>query len=133
MEQQPDSDFDRLTEHLNEVQRLLSRHRLVENLVNRQEMPKHGLVESSCTGSTSANCGQLLNRLDAVDAARILEALCREDRLLAWEQIKVDRLDGILLLLTGRCARGTAQRLASTRARRSRSTPSSCTTAGCAR
>ena len=41
----------------------------------------------------------MLNRLDAVDAARILEALSEEDRLIAWEQIKVDRLDGILLLL----------------------------------
>jgi DNA-binding response OmpR family regulator len=40
------SEFDRLTEHLNEAQRLLSRHRLVENLVNRQEKPNHKLVES---------------------------------------------------------------------------------------
>ncbi len=53
----------------------------------------------------------MLNRLDAVDAARILEALSEEDRLLAWEQIKEDRLDSILLLLARRRARGTAQRL----------------------
>jgi magnesium transporter len=46
VDQTPDSVFDRLTEHLNEVQRLLARHRLVENLVNRQEMPNHRLVEN---------------------------------------------------------------------------------------
>ncbi len=99
MEPHSDSDFDRLTEHLNEAQRLLSRHRLVENLVNRQEMPRHELVETLVHRQHLAELGQLLNRLDAVDAARILEALSEEDRLLAWEQIKVDRLDGILLLL----------------------------------
>ncbi len=99
MEPNSDTEFDRLTEHLNEVQRLLSRHRLVENLVNRQEMPKHELVETLVHRQHLGELGQLLNKLDAVDAARILEALSEEDRLLAWEQIKVDRLDGILLLL----------------------------------
>jgi magnesium transporter len=99
VEPHSDSDFDRLTERLNEAQRLLSRHRLVENLVNRQEMPKHELVETLVHRQHLSELGQLLNKLDAVDAARILEALSEEDRLLAWEQIKVDRLDGILLLL----------------------------------
>ena len=99
LEQAPDPEFDRLTEHLNEAQRLLSRHRLVENLVDRQEMPKHTLVENIVQKQNLGELGQLLNRLDAVAAARILEALSPEDRLLAWEQIKVDRLDSILLLL----------------------------------
>jgi magnesium transporter len=99
LDQIPNAEFDRLTEHLHEVQRLLSRHRLVENLVNRQEMPKHNLVESIVHRQNLGELGQLLNRLDAVDAARILEALSPEDRLLAWEQIREDRLDGILLLL----------------------------------
>jgi magnesium transporter len=93
------SEFDRLTEHLNEAQRLLSRHRLVENLVNRQEMPKHRLVENIVQRQNLGELGQLLNRLDATDVARILEAMSPEDRLLAWEQIRVDHLDSILLLL----------------------------------
>jgi magnesium transporter len=99
VEQTPNSDFDRLTEHLNEAQRLLSRHRLVENLVNRQEMPRHELVESIVHKQNLGELGQLLNRLDPVDTARVLEALSEDDRLLAWEQIRVDRLDTILLLL----------------------------------
>ena len=97
--QTPNAEFDRLTEYLNEAQRLLSRHRLVENLVNRQEMPKHKLVESLVHKQNLGELGALLNRLDAVDTARILEALSGEDRLLAWEQINQDRLDAVLLLL----------------------------------
>ena len=93
------SEFDRLTEHLNQAQRLLSRHRLVENLVNRQEKPNHKLVESIVHRQNLAELEALLNGLDAVDTARILEALPEEDRLLAWGQIREDRLDAILLLL----------------------------------
>jgi magnesium transporter len=92
-------DVDRLTEHLHHAQRLLSRHRLVENLVNRQKAPKHLLIETIVHRQSVGELGSLLNRLDAVDTARILEALSPEDRLLAWEQIREDRLDPILLLL----------------------------------
>jgi magnesium transporter len=99
VEPNPAPEFDRLTEHMNEVQRLLSRHRLVETLVSRQEMPRHQLVETIVHRENLGELGNLLNRLDAADTARILEALSSEDRLLAWEQIREDRLDGILLLL----------------------------------
>ena len=99
MSQSPNLEFDRLAKHLNDVQRLLSRYRLVENLVTRQEMPKQRLVENIVHKQNLGELGQLFHRLDAVDSARILEALPPEDRLLAWEQIRVDRLDGILLLL----------------------------------
>jgi len=99
VDQTHNSEFDRLSTHLIEVQRLLSRHRLVESLVDRQEMPKHRQVESIVHKENLGEIGQLLSRLDAVDAARVLEALSFEDRLLAWEQIRQDRLDGILLLL----------------------------------
>jgi magnesium transporter len=94
-----DMELDRLTQHLNEVQRLLSRHHLVESLVNRQEMPRHGLVESLVHKQNLAELRSLLERFDAADVARILEALSPEDRLLAWEQVRDERVDGILLLL----------------------------------
>ena len=99
MDQTPNLEFDRLTEHLHEAQRLLARHRLVESLVDRQEMPRHNLVESLVHKENLSELGSLFNRLDAVDAARVLEALSPEDRLLAWERIRQERLDSILLLL----------------------------------
>jgi magnesium transporter len=97
--QAPTPEFDRLTEHLNEVQRLLSRNRLVESLVNRQEMPKHGLIENLVHKQNLAELAKLLGRLDAVDIARILKALSPEDRLLAWNEVSENRHDAILLLL----------------------------------
>ena len=35
-----------LQENLHQVQRLLHRHKLVEGLVHKQDMPKHELVET---------------------------------------------------------------------------------------
>jgi magnesium transporter len=97
--QTPPAEFDRISEHLEEVQRLLSRHRLVEGLVSRQEMPRHALVETLAHKENLGQLGHLLNRLDSSEIARILEALPEDDRLLAWEQVRDDRLDGILLQL----------------------------------
>jgi magnesium transporter len=94
-----DPDLDQLTQHLQEVQRVLSRRRLVENLVNRQEMPRHGLVENLVHKQHLADLRKLLERFDVVDVARILEALDPEDRLLAWEHVPDDRRDPVLLLL----------------------------------
>ncbi len=99
MNSTPIPEFDRLTEHLNEVQRLLSRHRLVESLVSRQEMPKHGMAKNLANKQNLAELGKLLDRLDAVDVARILEALSPADRLLLWDQVREDQHDGILMLL----------------------------------
>jgi len=95
----PNPEFDRLSTHLAEVEHLLSRHRLVENLVSRQEMPNHRLVDSVVQKQNLTELGALLARIDAPVVARVLESLSREDRLRAWHQIKAERTDAILLLL----------------------------------
>ncbi len=100
MDEPAPAELDRLTARLEEVQQLLSKRRLVESLVSRQEMPRHTLVETLVHKENLRGLAQIMNGLDAVDAARILEALPDEDRLLAWEQVRRDRLDGILLLLS---------------------------------
>jgi magnesium transporter len=93
------SELDQLAQHLEEVQRLLSRRRLVESLVSRQEMPRQSLVEAVVHKENLGQLAQLLNRLELEEAARVLEALSSEDRLLAWEQIRKERHEGILELL----------------------------------
>ncbi len=93
------AELDQLTQHLEEVQRLLSRRRLVENLVSRQEMPRHSLVEAVAHKEDQGKLARLLDRLEPEETARILEALPAEDRLEAWEVIARDRHDAILLLL----------------------------------
>lgn len=92
-------DLDLLGTHLEEVQRLLGRHRLVVAMVNRQESPRPKLVDTLVQRENLGQLAHVLNGLDDAEVVQILEALPSEDRLLAWEQVRSDRLDRILLLL----------------------------------
>lgn len=88
---------DRLQDNLNQVQRLIERQRLVEDLVHRQDMPKHDLVESLVHKQNLAELEQKLESLHPADIAYILETLPLEDRLLVWELVNNEDEGEILL------------------------------------
>ena len=90
-------DQDELQAHLKEVQELLARQHLVENLVHRQEMPKHDLVEHLVHKQSLAGLQKKLDELHPADIAYILEALPRDERLQVWDLVKAER-DGDILL-----------------------------------
>ena len=92
-ERQPDD----VQQHLREVQDLLSRQKLVEDLVHRQDMPRHALVEGLLHKQHLSELRQRLDELHTADIAYILEALPLEDRLLVWNLVKAER-DGEILL-----------------------------------
>ena len=93
-------------EHLEEVTRLLARHRIVENLVERQEMPRRELVESIVHKQNVAELRRKLDELHPADVAYILEALPLEERLIVWELVKAER-DGEILLEVSDAVRET--------------------------
>ncbi len=84
-------------EHLHEIQALLEKQRLVENLVHKQEMPRHELVESLVHKQHVAELQKKLDSLHSADIAYILEALPLDERLAVWDLVKADR-DGEILL-----------------------------------
>ncbi|HWT29249.1 MAG TPA: magnesium transporter [Methylophilaceae bacterium] len=95
-----------LQESLQQVITLLNKHRLVEGLVHKQDMPKHELVESLVH---KQNLAELHNKLDALhpaDVAYILEALPLEQRLDVWDMVKAER-DGEILLEVSDAVRQT--------------------------
>ena len=100
MNQETLNRIEEMQTHLSEVQALLARHRLVEDLVHRQEMPRHELVEGMVHQQNLAELQKKLENMASNDIARILEALPEDDRLLAWGQVKEERVDGILLSLS---------------------------------
>ncbi|HSA91194.1 MAG TPA: magnesium transporter [Burkholderiales bacterium] len=90
-------EVEDLHRNLHEVQELLAKQKVVESLVERQEMPKHDLVEKLVHKQHLAELRGKLERLHAADIAYILEALPLEERLAAWDLVKADR-DGEILL-----------------------------------
>ena len=83
-------------QHLTMVQELLTRQRRVENLVHRQDMPRHQLVEGLVHKQHLSELKTLLDRMPPDRVARILEALPQDDSVLVWEMVAADRGDEIL-------------------------------------
>ena len=69
------TDADTVKDDLAEVQDLLAKHRLVEDMVRRQETPRHDLVESLVHRQHIVELRNLFARLPTVTAAIILSAL----------------------------------------------------------
>ncbi len=90
-------EVEDLKRNLHDVQELLHRQRLVENLVGRQEMPRHALVEQLVHKQHIAELRAKLDKLHPADVAYILEVLPHEERLAVWDLVKADR-DGEILL-----------------------------------
>lgn len=86
-----------LQQSLQQVIALLSKHKLVEDLVHKQDMPKHALVESLVHKQNLAELQKRLDILHPADVAYILEALPLDERLEVWELVKAER-DGEILL-----------------------------------
>ncbi|MGH8395191.1 MAG: magnesium transporter [Pseudomonas sp.] len=84
-------------EALDQVKALLQKHRIVESLVHKQDMPRRELVESLVHKQNLAELQKKLDKLHPADVAYILEALPLNDRLTLWQLVKADR-DGDILL-----------------------------------
>jgi len=82
---------------LKQVQTLLDKMRLVEELVHKQGGARHELVEDLVHKQNLAELKKRLDGLHPADVAYILESLPLEDRLLVWHQVRADS-DGEILL-----------------------------------
>jgi magnesium transporter len=95
-----------LSESLQQVIVLLDKHRLVESIVHKQDMPKHDLIESLVHQQNLSELRRKLDALHSADVAYILEALPLTDRLNVWELVKAER-DGEILLEVSDAVRQT--------------------------
>ncbi|MBS4096437.1 MAG: magnesium transporter CorA [Sulfuricella sp.] len=90
---QPESVQD----NLQQVITLLNKHKLVEGLVHKQDMPKHDLIESLVHKQNLVELQRLLSQLSPQTVARILETLSPDDQKIAWPLVRDDQKDEILL------------------------------------
>ena len=91
---------------LDQVKALLQKHRIVESMVHKQDMPRHELVESLVHKQNLAELQKKLDKLHPADVAYILEALPLEERLMVWDLVKAER-DGEILLEVSDAVRET--------------------------
>lgn len=96
-EPREDTRQEDFTQYLREIRDLLARQKRVEDLVHRQDMPRHELVEQLVHKQNLTKLAQKLEQLHAADIAYILEALPLEERLMVWDLVKAER-DGEILI-----------------------------------
>ncbi len=100
MEENVATEVDELKDQLAEVQNLLAKHRVVEEMVRRQDMPRRDVVEGMVHNQHISELRTLFSRLPLVSVALILSALSEEDRLVAWKEVEEEHQDDILELLS---------------------------------
>ena len=88
---------ENLSKLLQDVNDLLGKNKIVEDLVDKQEMPKQKLIKNLVQKQNLSALGKLLNSLHSADVAFILESLPLDDRLIVWDLVRADR-DGEILL-----------------------------------
>ena len=88
---------DNLETHLIQVQSLLAKMRLVEELVHKQGGPRQDLVENLVHKQNLAELQRKLEDLHPADIAYILEALPLDERRLVWDLVSAEN-DGEILL-----------------------------------
>lgn len=88
----------KLEDSLQQIIKLLQKHRLVETLIDRDRTsPRHDLIESLVHRQHLTELQLKLRSLHPADIAYILEALPVGDRLLIWRQIEDERCGEVLL------------------------------------
>ncbi|MDO9103558.1 MAG: CorA family divalent cation transporter [Methylovulum sp.] len=94
MQKNPDAKYPNSQQAVLDI---LLKQKLIADLVHKQDMPHHDLVETLVRKENMAQLQQILNHLPSAEIAHILEDLPLEDQLLIWDQLDDDHKQPILL------------------------------------
>ena len=86
-----------LGEIIEQINNLLEKHKIVEGLVEKQDVPKQKLIKNLVNKQNTNTLKRLLAGLHPADIADILESLPIEQRLIVWDLVKTEN-DGDILV-----------------------------------
>lgn len=94
------SELESIQESRAKVKGMIERHKLVEDLVHRQDMQRHDLVEGMVHRNNLSELSRLLEKLETQAIASILESLSTDDCKLIWPLVSEERKEEILLVVS---------------------------------
>lgn len=94
------SEETKVLDNLSNVKDFIAKHRLVEDLVERQDAPRQESDEDVAHKQHLAGLRSLLERIPLTEIAHIIEALEPDDRLLVWYEVREERGEAILEILS---------------------------------
>ena len=83
----PNEENTQFLSHRQAVLNLLEKRRVTEQMVQKQDMPHHDLVETLVRKQNLTKLQQLLIEMSPAEIASLLENLSTEDQLFIWDQI----------------------------------------------
>jgi magnesium transporter len=94
------SELESIQESRAKVKGMIERHKLVEDLVRRQDMQRHDLVEGMVHQNNLSELRRLLEKLESQAIASILESLSTDDCKIIWPLVSEERKEEILLVVS---------------------------------
>jgi magnesium transporter len=94
------SELESIQDSRAKVKGMIERHKLVEDLVHRQDMQRHDLVEGMVHQNNLSELRRLLEKLDSQSIASILESLSTDDCQIIWPLVGEERKEEILLVVS---------------------------------
>lgn len=94
------SELESIQESRAKVKSMIERHKLVEDLVHRQDMQRHDLVEGMVHQNNLSELRRLLEKLETQAIASILESLSTDDCKVIWPLVNEERKEEILLVVS---------------------------------
>jgi magnesium transporter len=91
-----DETSNKQLERKQAVLHLLQKNQLVADVLHKQDMPHHDLVESLVRKQNLARMDQILEQMDALEIAQIFETLSSEEQLFIWDRLPEDRKELVL-------------------------------------
>jgi magnesium transporter len=89
--------------HLQKVREILSRQKMIEEIVHVQSMPRHEIVETLVQRQHLAELKNLLEPLSAEEIADILEELDSTSARVVWSQIPEELANNVLWEVSDSC------------------------------
>jgi magnesium transporter len=79
-----------------DVLQILQKNKLLSEVVHNQDMPHHDLVETLVRKQNLMKLDQVIEQMDALKVARLLESLPPEDQLFIWARLSEDMKEHVL-------------------------------------
>lgn len=92
----PENLIDIQQKNRQDVLQILQKNKLLTEVVHKQDMPHHDLVETLVRKQNLMKLDQVLGQMNEVEVAKLLESLEQEDQLFIWTRLGEDVKEHVL-------------------------------------
>lgn len=92
----PENLTDKQQKNRQDALQILHKNKLITDVVHKQDMPHHDLVETLVRKQNLVKLNQVLGQMEVIEIARFLESLPPEDQLFIWARLGEDRKEQVL-------------------------------------